>query len=45
MTTMDLWYDLAIFERPDPDASAIDPAEFEDAKEPAPEPPIAVDFF
>jgi hypothetical protein len=49
MTTMDLWYDLAIRERPAPDAGPIEPCELEDAKKSAPEPlptgPVAVDFF
>ena len=49
MTTMDLWYDLAMQERPDLDASVIDPGEAKDAEELAPEAeassPIAVDFF
>ena len=31
MTTMDLWYDLAMQERPDLDASVIDPGEAKDA--------------
>ena len=33
MTTMDLWYDLAIRERPAPDAGPIEPCELEDAEE------------
>jgi hypothetical protein len=33
MTTMDLWYDLAIRERPDPAPYVIDPCELEDAEE------------
>jgi hypothetical protein len=49
MTTMDLWYDLAIRERPDLDARVIDPCEPEDAEEPAADAeaskPVAVDFF
>jgi len=49
MTTMDLWYDLAIRERPDLDASVIDPGEAKDAEELAPEAessrPVAADFF
>jgi hypothetical protein len=49
MTTMDLWYDLAIRERPDLDATVIDPGEAKDAEELAPEVeasrPVAVDFF
>jgi len=49
MTTMDLWYDLAIRERPDLDAKGIDPDEAKDAEELAAEVearrPVAVDFF
>ncbi len=37
MTTMDLWYDLAIRERPDLEANMIDPGEAKDAEELAPE--------
>ena len=47
--TMDLWYDLAIREQPDPDVNMMDPCEPEDRKEPAAEveatQPLAVDFF
>jgi len=49
MTTMDLWYDLAIRERPDLGPTVIDPDEAKDAEELAPETqasrPVAVDFF
>ena len=49
MTTMDLWYDLAIRERPDLDATRVDPDETKDAEELALKAearrPIAVDFF
>jgi len=49
MTTMDLWYDLAIRERPELDAHVIDSCEPEDAEEPAADAeaskPLAVDFF
>jgi len=49
MTTMDLWYDLAMQERPDLDAKGIDPDEAKDTEELAAEVearrPVAVDFF
>lgn len=49
MTTMDLWYDLAIRERPDLGANMVDPDEAKDAEELAPKAearrPVAVDFF
>ncbi len=49
MTTMDLWYDLAIRERPDLGPKEIDPDEAKDAEELAAEVearrPVAVDFF
>jgi len=49
MTTMDLWYDLAIRERPDLGPKVIDPDEAKDVEELAPEVeasrPLAVDFF
>ena len=49
MTTMDLWYDLAIRERPDLGPKVIDPDEAKDVEELAPETqatrPVAVDFF
>jgi hypothetical protein len=48
--TMDLWYDLAICERPDLDVDVVDPDELETAAEQrAPSVPasgsVAVDFF
>jgi len=47
--TMDLWYDLAIRERPDLGPTVIDPDEAKDAEELAAEVearrPVAVDFF
>jgi len=49
MTTMDLWYDLAIRERRDLDAKGIDADEAKDTEELAAEVearrPVAVDFF
>ena len=49
MTTMDLWYDLAIRERADLDANVVDPDETKDAEELALKAeasrPVAVDFF
>jgi hypothetical protein len=48
--TMDLWYDLAICERPDLDVDVVEPDELEAAEEKrAPSAPasrsLAVDFF
>jgi hypothetical protein len=48
--TMDLWYDLAICERPDLDVDVVDPDELETAELPrVPAAPatgsVAVDFF
>jgi hypothetical protein len=48
--SMDLWYDLAIRERPDLDVDVVDPGEPEDAEaERAPDAEasgsVAVDFF
>jgi hypothetical protein len=49
MTTMDLWYDLAIRERPDLDEDVIDPGELQDTEARPPEAEaaraVAVDFF
>ena len=46
--TMDLWYDLAVRERPDQDADVLEKLKLGDAGEPAhdtePE-AVAVDFF
>ncbi len=48
--TMDLWYDLAIRERPDRDLDVVEPDELENAEKERPTPPpprasVAVDFF
>ena len=48
--TMDLWYDLAIRERPDRDLDVVEPDELENPEKERPTPPptrasVAVDFF